>query len=123
MARRLTRPWLDNPELSGHATMILSAFFFNPQGDHRVSWRHPRAPELEVYDIAYFQKLAAAAEPAKLDALFVADDVGMWVPCGTHLAFYASPRVEPITLLSALAGVTSNIGLLATASASYTEPY
>jgi transcriptional regulator with XRE-family HTH domain len=78
MARRLIRPWHDGPELSGHATMILSAFFFNPQGDHRVSWRHPRAPDLEVYDIAYFQKLAAAAEAAKLDALFVADHVGMW---------------------------------------------
>jgi alkanesulfonate monooxygenase SsuD/methylene tetrahydromethanopterin reductase-like flavin-dependent oxidoreductase (luciferase family) len=103
--------------------MILSAFFFNPQGDHRVSWRHPRAPELEVYDIAYFQKLAAAAEAAKLDALFVADHVGMWDTFESNVAHYANPRLEPITLLSALAGVTSNIGLLATASASYTEPW
>jgi len=103
--------------------MILSAFFFNPQGDHRVSWRHPRAPDLEVYDIAYFQKLAAAAEAAKLDALFVADHVGMWDTFESNVAHYANPRLEPITLLSALAGVTSNIGLLVTASASYTEPY
>ncbi len=89
--------------------MILSAFFFNPQGDHRVSWRHPRAPDLEVYDIAYFQKLAAAAEAAKLDALFVADHVGMWDTFESNVAHYANPRLEPITLLSALAGVTSNI--------------
>jgi len=45
--------------------MILSAFFFNPQGDHRVSWRHPKAPSREVYDLPYFQSLAAAAEEAK----------------------------------------------------------
>jgi hypothetical protein len=100
--------------------MILSAFFFNPQGDHRVSWRHPRASKHEVYDIAYFQKLAAAA---KLDALFVADHVGMWDTFESNVAHYANPRLEPITLLSALASVTFNIGLLATASASYTEPY
>ena len=103
--------------------MILSAFFFNPQGDHRMSWRHPRAPLREVYDIAYFQKLAASAEAAKLDTIFVADHVGMWDTHESNISHYANPRLEPITLLSALAAVTSEIGLLATISASYTEPY
>jgi FMN-dependent oxidoreductase (nitrilotriacetate monooxygenase family) len=103
--------------------LILSAFFFNPQGDHRMSWRHPRAPLREVYDIAYFQKLAAAGEAAKLDALFIADHVGMWDTQESNIIHYANPRLEPITLLSALAATTSRIGLLATISASYTEPY
>jgi len=103
--------------------MILSAFFFNPQGDHRISWRHPRAPSREVYDLPYFQSLAAASEAAKLDAIFVADHVGMWDTFESNIAHYANPRLEPITLLSALAAVTSQVGLLATASASYTEPY
>jgi FMN-dependent oxidoreductase (nitrilotriacetate monooxygenase family) len=103
--------------------MILSAFFFNPQGDHRISWRHPRAPSHEVYDLPYFQSLAAASEAAKLDAIFVADHVGMWDTFESNIAHYANPRLEPITLLSAVAAVTSQVGLLATASASYTEPY
>jgi FMN-dependent oxidoreductase (nitrilotriacetate monooxygenase family) len=103
--------------------MILSAFFFNPQGDHRISWRHPKAPLREVFDLPYFQSLAAIAEAAKLDALFVADHVGMWDTYESNVAHYANPRLEPITLLSALAAVTSKIGLLATASASYSEPY
>ncbi len=103
--------------------LILSAFFFNPQGDHRMSWRHPRAPLREVYGLGYFQKLATAAEGAKLDALFVADHVGMWDEQKSAVAHYANARLEPITLLSALAAVTSDIGLLATISASYTEPY
>ena len=103
--------------------MILSAFFFNPQGDHRISWRHPKAPLREVFDLPYFQSLAAIAEAAKLDALFVADHVGMWDTYESNVTHYANPRLEPITLLSALAAVTSKIGLLATASASYSEPY
>ena len=103
--------------------MILSAFFFNPQGDHRISWRHPRASLREVYDLPYFQSLAAAGEAARLDAIFVADHVGMWDTYESNIAHYANPRLEPITLLSALAAVTSHIGLLATASATYTEPY
>ena len=44
----------------GH--MILSAFFFNPQGDHRMSWRHPRAPGREVLDFDYYRELVQAAE-------------------------------------------------------------
>jgi FMN-dependent oxidoreductase (nitrilotriacetate monooxygenase family) len=103
--------------------MILSAFFFNPQGDHRMSWRHPKAPLREVFDLPYFQSLAGIAEAAKLDALFVADHVGMWDTYESNVTHYANPRLEPITLLSALAAVTSKIGLLATASASYSEPY
>jgi alkanesulfonate monooxygenase SsuD/methylene tetrahydromethanopterin reductase-like flavin-dependent oxidoreductase (luciferase family) len=77
----------------------------------------------EVYDLSYFQSLAAAAETAKLDAIFVADHVGMWDTYESNIAHYANPRLEPITLLSALSAVTSQVGLLATASASYTEPY
>src|SRR6202046_3742119 len=103
--------------------MVLSAFFFNPQGDHRISWRHPKAPLREVFDLPYFQSLAGIAEAAKLDALFVADHVGMWDTYESNVAHYANPRLEPISLLSALAAVTSKIGLLATASASYSEPY
>jgi alkanesulfonate monooxygenase SsuD/methylene tetrahydromethanopterin reductase-like flavin-dependent oxidoreductase (luciferase family) len=103
--------------------MILSAFFFNPQGDHRISWRHPRAPRREVFDLAYFQKLASAAEEARFDAIFVADHVGMRDTFESNIAHYANPRLEPITLLSALAASTSHIGLLATVSASYTEAY
>jgi len=113
-------------ELDGAAAMermILSAFFFNPQGDHRVSWRHPRAPLREVYGLRYFQGLAAAAEAAKLDVLFIADHVSMWDTNESNLIYYANPRLEPITLLSSLAAVTSKLGLLATISASYTEPY
>ncbi len=107
----------------GPRQMILSAFFFNPQGDHRMSWRHPRAPEREIFDLDYYRQLAQAAETACMDAIFVADHVAMWDTYESNLAHYANARLEPITLLSALAAVTNHIGLIATASASYSEPY
>jgi FMN-dependent oxidoreductase (nitrilotriacetate monooxygenase family) len=103
--------------------MILSAFFFNPQGDHRLSWRHPRSPRTEIFDLDYYRQLAQVAEHAKLDALFIADHVAIWDSVRSGVAHYANARLEPLTLLSALAAVTQHIGLVATASTSYYEPF
>ncbi|MER9518306.1 LLM class flavin-dependent oxidoreductase [Mesorhizobium sp. M0614] len=103
--------------------MILSAFFFNPQGDHRMSWRHPRAPGREVLDFEFYRDLVLAAERARIDTIFVADHVSIWDSVKSGVAHYANARLEPLTLLSALAGVTKHIGLITTASSSYSEPY
>ena len=106
---------------SGH--MILSAFFFNPQGDHRMSWRHPRSPRAEIFDFDYYRQLAEVAEQAKLDTIFIADHVAIWDSVKSGVTHYANARLEPLTLLSALAAVTKHIGLVATASTSYYEPF
>ena len=103
--------------------MILSAFFFNPQGDHRMSWRHPDAPGREIFDLSYYRRLAEAAEAACMDTIFVADHAAMWDTYESNIAHYANARLEPITMLAALAAVTHHIGLIVTASASYSEPY
>ena len=103
--------------------MILSAFFFNPQGDHRMSWRHARAPSHEVFEFDYYRDLALTAEHAKIDTLFVADHVAIWDSVASGVAHYANARLEPLTLLSALAATTRHIGLIGTASSSYSEPY
>ncbi|MFD1558214.1 LLM class flavin-dependent oxidoreductase [Paraburkholderia silviterrae] len=106
---------------SGH--MILSAFFFNPQGDHRLSWRHPCSPRAEIFDLDYYRELARVAENAKLDTIFVADHVAIWDSVKSGVAHYANARLEPLTILSALSAVTQHIGLVATASTSYYEPF
>ena len=103
--------------------MILSAFFFNPQGDHRMSWRHPRAPGKEIYTLEYFRRLAEEAEAARFDVIFIADHVAMWDTYESNVAHYANFRLEPLTLLSALSAVTNHIGLVGTMSTSYSEPY
>lgn len=104
-------------------SMILNLFFFNPQGDHRFSWRHPQSPTHEVLTLGYYVKLVRAAEAAKFDAVFVADHVAVWDSVASGLKHYANARLEPITLLSALAAVTDHIGLMGTASTSYNEPF
>lgn len=103
--------------------MILNLFFFNPQGDYRFSWRHPQAPKEEIFTLKYYAELARKAEAATLDAIFIADHTGIWDTVPSGLTHYANTRLEPLTLLSALAAVTENIGLMATASTSYSEPY
>ncbi|MQB44966.1 LLM class flavin-dependent oxidoreductase [Rhizobium sp. ICMP 5592] len=104
-------------------SMILAGFFFNPQGDHRLSWRHPRAPRHEFLDLDYYRRLASIAESAKLDAIFIADHLGVWDTYGSGLTHYANPRLEPLSLVSALSAVVKDIGFLVTASTSYTEPF
>lgn len=104
-------------------SMILSAFFFNPQGDHRVAWRHPAAPGPEVLDLSYYRRLVETAERAKIDVLFVADEVAIWDQLPSGIAHYANVRLEMFTLLAALSAVSSEIGLIGTASTTYNEPF
>lgn len=103
--------------------MILNLFFFNPQGDYRFSWRHPQAPGKEIFTLSYYAELARKAEAATLDAIFIADHIAIWDTVPSGLTHYANARLEPITLLAALAAVTEHIGLMGTASTSYNEPY
>ncbi len=105
------------------ATAIFNLFFFNPQGDYRFSWRHPNAPGKEIFTLKYYADLARRAEAAALDNIFIADHVAIWDTVPSGVPHYANSRLEPITLLAALSAVTENIGLMATASTSYTEPY
>lgn len=104
-------------------SMILNLFFYNPQGDYRFSWRHPDAPEKEIFTLDFYAALAQRAEAAKFDALFIADHVAVWDAIPSGISHYANARLEPLTLLCALAAVTKHIGLMGTASSSYNEPY
>jgi FMN-dependent oxidoreductase (nitrilotriacetate monooxygenase family) len=88
-------------------------------GHHEAAWRYTGSDTDRLYDVAYYQDLARRAEAAKLDAVFFAD-----VPAlAFDVRFTARFGLEPITLLSAIAAVTERIGLIATASTTYSEPY
>jgi FMN-dependent oxidoreductase (nitrilotriacetate monooxygenase family) len=101
----------------------LGAFLAN-SGHHVAAWRHPAAQADASLDFAHFKHLAQVAERGKFDALFIADVVALW---GHHLdALSRTARAEhfePLTLLAALAAVTERIGLIATATTTYNEPY
>lgn len=93
--------------------------FILSTGHHEASWRHPDAePELAT-SVGYYQQLAKTAERGKMDAIFLAEKYRL-----TPLIKYrVIPQLEAFTLLSAIAAVTEHIGLTATASTTYNEPY
>lgn len=88
-------------------------------GHHEAAWRHPGAHELALTDIGYYQDIARRAEKGFLDSLFFADIVALDPDLGSTGQVW----LEPITTLGALAVQTDRIGLIATVSTTFTEPY
>lgn len=93
--------------------------FIHSRGHHEASWRHPASSPLALTDIRYYQDLAQRAEAALFDSIFLADQLAL----GGDVAQAPRTWLEPITVLAALAVATSRIGLIATASTTYTEPF
>ena len=107
--------------------MILAANA-NAQGSHVGEWRHPDAWDRPAANIANAVRLARIAEAGRFDLLFLADGNGVRNMDKPDLFAATSPSdrpgvLEPVTLLSALAMVTTHIGLVATATTTYDEPY
>ncbi|MQQ35783.1 NtaA/DmoA family FMN-dependent monooxygenase [Pseudomonas sp. SZ57] len=101
--------------------MKLGAFLM-ATGHHVAAWRHPDVPADAGLDFKHYRHVARVAEAAKFDALFVADSVA--AATGDIASRMArSDHFEPLTLLSALSAVTEHIGLIATATTTYNEPY
>src|SRR5204863_124860 len=93
--------------------------FMHSRGHHEASWRHPESSPLPLTDIRYYQDLAQRAEAALFDSIFLADQLAL----GGDVAQAPRTWLEPITVLAALAVSTSRVGLIATASTTYTEPF
>ncbi|MBY0295731.1 MAG: LLM class flavin-dependent oxidoreductase [Methylobacterium sp.] len=93
--------------------------FIYPGGHHEAAWRYAASEPHRVLDITYYQELARRAEAAALDAIFFAD--GPSLP--ENIRYASRVRFEPVTWLTAIAAVTSRIGLIGTASTTYTDPY
>src|SRR5690606_19869677 len=107
--------------------LSLNAFIL-PTGHHIAAWRRPDVPAHSNHDFQEYVRVARAAEAAAFDAVFVSDSVAAASGNGgsslEDLALTArGTRLEPFTLLSALAAVTDRIGLIGTASTTYNEPY
>jgi FMN-dependent oxidoreductase (nitrilotriacetate monooxygenase family) len=95
-------------------------------GYHDGAWRHPEVPAGGAADYQYFLNSARIAERAKFDMVFFADGIGIRAddnPPGSLARTNRNVELEPLTLLAALAPMTSHIGLVSTASTTYNEPY
>ncbi|RXZ82509.1 LLM class flavin-dependent oxidoreductase [Paenibacillaceae bacterium] len=86
--------------------------FLATTGHHEASWRYPDAEPEKGVNIHHYQQLAQTAERGLLDSVFLAD--GYWAQAG---------RLEPFTMLSAIAVATKHIGLIATVETTYNEPF
>ncbi len=105
--------------MSVAARQLALNLFIYPAGHHEAAWRYHASSPARVLDIAFYQELAQQAEAAKFDAIFFAD--GPSLP--ENVRYSARVRFEPLTWLSAIAAVTQKIGLIATASTTYNQPY
>jgi FMN-dependent oxidoreductase (nitrilotriacetate monooxygenase family) len=96
----------------------LNAFLMGV-GHHEAAWRHPRTDTGNLLDVRHFQDLAQIAERGRLDSVFFADGLAI----GPRIKHNTQAIFEPITLLTAMAVATSRVGLIATASTGYHQPY
>jgi FMN-dependent oxidoreductase (nitrilotriacetate monooxygenase family) len=94
--------------------------FLQDAGHHDAAWRLPESDPDAVVSLAHYQRVTRIAEAAKFDSVFLADALAL---IGEVRRRSAASRIEPLTLLAALAASTERIGLIATASTTYGHPY
>ncbi|BBI35553.1 LLM class flavin-dependent oxidoreductase [Cohnella abietis] len=104
--------------MGAHKQLKLGAMLHGISGNVGA-WRHPEVPPDASVSLEFYKRQVLAAERSKFDFVFIAD--------GLYITEQSIPhflnRFEPITILSALAGITSRIGLVGTLSTTYSEPF
>ena len=93
--------------------------FIHDIGHHEAAWRLPESDPFASTDVDHYIRIAQIAEAAKFDSIFFADGPVLF----GDPAHRPAGILEPLTLLAAIAVQTRRIGLIATASTSYKEPY
>jgi FMN-dependent oxidoreductase (nitrilotriacetate monooxygenase family) len=88
-------------------------------GVYPSAWRLPDSRPDAFIDIDHFIRVARVAERGKLDAIFLADTPAI----NDRIDYRPFNALEPTVVLASLAAATSHIGLVATASTTYNEPY
>lgn len=98
-------------------------------GSHKAGWRHPNARTDSSTKFGIWKEMTKELEAAKVHFMFLADGAAVRVEAVTDEALSYSggtghiDKFEPLTLLSAISVVTEKLGLVATASTTYNEPY
>lgn len=93
--------------------------FVNAVGHHEAAWRLPSAVPNWNLDIEHYKNLARIAERGLLDSIFFADIQGLISSPSRR----PGEMLDPLIKLTALAGATSKIGLIGTASTTFDDPF
>jgi FMN-dependent oxidoreductase (nitrilotriacetate monooxygenase family) len=88
-------------------------------GSHSAAWRMGEVPANAYLDAEYYCNIARISERGTLDAIFLADGPAL----GGDVAQHPAGRLEPTVLLTAVALATQRIGVIATASSTYNDPF
>src|ERR1700681_866306 len=106
------------------ARQLKLAAFMRPASIHTGAWRYPGAFPDANFNLAHLKRFAQTLERGRFDAFFMADHLAVLnMPIEALKRSHTVTSFEPFTLLSALAGATEHIGLIATASTTFDEPF
>ena len=94
--------------------------FIWPAGYHESAWRVVPEEPRSALGLPYYAEIARIAERGRLDSLFLADNIAI---AEYRVEFMPQTLFDPIETLAALAAVTERIGLIATGSTTYSEPW
>jgi FMN-dependent oxidoreductase (nitrilotriacetate monooxygenase family) len=98
--------------------------FMRPATIHTGAWRYPGAFSDANFNFAHLKRFAQTLERGRFDAFFMADHLAVLnMPLDALKRSHTVTSYEPFTLLSALAGVTEHLGLVATGSTTFDAPY
>ncbi|HEY8335554.1 MAG TPA: LLM class flavin-dependent oxidoreductase [Tardiphaga sp.] len=98
--------------------------FMRPVSIHTGAWRYPGAIPDANFNFPALKQMVRKLEAGKFDAFFMADHLAVLnMPIEALKRSHTVTSFEPFTLLSALAAVTDHIGLVATGSTTFDEPY
>jgi FMN-dependent oxidoreductase (nitrilotriacetate monooxygenase family) len=98
--------------------------FMRPVGIHTAWWRYPGGYPDANFNFAHLKRFAQTLERAKFDAFFMADHLAVLnMPIEALQRSATVTSFDPLTLLPALAVVTERLGLIATASTTYDQPF
>ncbi|WP_006246703.1 NtaA/DmoA family FMN-dependent monooxygenase [Mycolicibacterium tusciae] len=104
--------------MSNSANRLALNLSIKAAGNHPAAWRHPSAELSNINSISGILSLAARADEAGVDALFLADKLAFANDGATVPMVY-----EPVTLLGAIAAVTRRIGLIGSISTTFSHPF
>ncbi len=98
--------------------------FMRPATIHTGAWRYPGAYSDANFNFQHIKHFAQRLEEGKFDAFFMADHLAVLnMPMDALKRSATVTSFEPMTLLPALAMVTEHLGLVATGSTTYEQPY
>src|ERR1700687_4848746 len=98
--------------------------FMRPVSIHTGAWRYPGAFADANFNVAHLKRFAQTRERGRFDAFFMADHLAVLnMPTDALKRSHTVTSFDPLTLLPALAMATSRLGLIATASTTFEQPY